>query len=131
MKDKGKLSIEPDYNNKPGVIFQPVNSTVWLRKAELPELFGVSIQKVNACLDAVLKENIIDVEESCKYELYVNRKHIRYDIREINLEVIIAMAFRMDSPNAKILREWFIRRCVYPGTNIPAPLSGTADFCLN
>jgi hypothetical protein len=116
--DKGIFKIEQGENS---IIFQPINSTVWLRKAELPELFGVNVQTINACMDSICKEKSIDIEKCCKYELYVSGKHIKYDIQEVNMEMVIAMAFRIDSYNAKVLKEWFIRRCIYGVDNIPLP----------
>ncbi|MFV0587971.1 hypothetical protein [Bacteroides reticulotermitis] len=111
---KGTLTIIMDRNNNPRVLFEPINGTVWLRKAELPSLFGARVQTIQTCLNSILKEGVIDVEKTCKYELYVRGNRVRYDVREVNLEVIIAMAFRIRSPQAEALRGWFIQRCLYP-----------------
>lgn len=129
--NKGVLRIDRDENNSLQVIFKPVNSTVWLFQSDLPALFNVSAGTIHACLDLICKEKVIDVGKSCKCDLYVRGERIRYDIREINLEVVIAMAFRIGSPHAKILREWLLRRCLYPGIDISSPLSETQNFCLN
>jgi hypothetical protein len=119
--NRGILRIDTGENNLFKVIFQPAGDTVWLRKEELASLFHVNIQVINAKLDTVFTENTVDVEKSCKYKLYAGGNRIRYDVREVNLEVVIAMAFRIASPNARILREWFIRRCIYGVDNIPLP----------
>lgn len=129
--DRGILRIEQEENNSYRIVFEPVNSTVWFFQSELPALFNVSAGTIHACLDLICKEKVIDVERSCKYDLYVRGERIRYDIREINLEVVIAMALRIGSPHAKLLREWFIRRCLYPGIDILSPLSEIQNFCLN
>jgi hypothetical protein len=97
------------------VIFEPVNGTAWLHRAELAALFGVTAQTVNACMDALFKENLADRQEACKYDLYVSGNRIRHDVREVRLDAVIAMAFRIGSPQAKILREWFIDRCLNYG----------------
>ncbi len=129
--NRGILRIDTGENKLCKVVFQPAGGTVWLRKAELPELFGVNVQTINACLDSICKEKSFDIEKCCKYELYVCGKHVRYDIREVNMEMVIAMTFRIASPNAGILREWFIRRCIHPGL-CDIPLSGVGQgFCLN
>ncbi|SHG08187.1 hypothetical protein [Dysgonomonas macrotermitis] len=113
--NKGILKIEQGENNSYKIVFEPVNATIWLRKVELPSLFDVSVQKINACLNVILKEKTLNVQETCKYDLYASGTRIRYDIREVNLEVVIAMAFRIDSRHAKVIREWIIRRCLHPG----------------
>jgi hypothetical protein len=130
-QNKGILRIEQGKNNSYWIVFEPVNATVWLRKAELASLFGVSVQKINASIDSICKEKSIDPEKSCKYDLYVRGNRIRYDIREVNLEVVIAMAFRIASPHAKLLREWFIRRCLHPGISPCLPLDTEQHFWLN
>jgi hypothetical protein len=112
--NKGKLAITIDGNGNPYVIFEPVNGTVWLYKSELPSLFCVTIQVIKAGIDSIVKENIIDVEKSSKYELYIGCRRIKYDVREVSLDIIIALAFRIDSPNAKFLREWFIEQLLCP-----------------
>ena len=127
---KGILRIDTDENNFLYVVFEPIDVTVWLRKSELPSLFNVNTQTVNSCLTSILKENIIDVKEACKYDLYVCGNRIRHDVREVNLEVILAMAFRINSPQAKILREWFIGRCLKPGL-CGFPLDMEQGFSLN
>lgn len=130
-QNKGILRIEQGENSSYRIVFEPVDSTVWLRKVELPSLFDVSIQKINSCLNAILKEKTLNVQETCKYDLYAGGNRIRYDVREVNLEVVIAMAFRIASPHAKLLREWFIRRCLHPGISPCLPLDTEQHFWLN
>ncbi|MFC4672287.1 hypothetical protein [Dysgonomonas termitidis] len=40
------------------------------------------------------------MEKSCKCDLYIRGNRIRYDIREVNLEVVIAMACRICTSGA-------------------------------
>ena len=120
---KGTLRIETDGNNPNSgkVVFEPADSTVWLHKSELPALFGVCRQKIEACMDLLLKGNFFNVDEVCRYDLYVSGNRIRYDVQEVRLEVVIALAFRIDSPHAKILREWFTGRSLQPGICVFPP----------
>ncbi len=128
---KGILRIETGEDNSTEVIFEPVNATVWLHKAELPALFGINSQKVNACINAVLNGNIADKQETCRYGLYVGGNRIKYDVCEVRLEVVITMAFRIDSFRAKILREWFITRCLNYGLCDILPVDMGQNFYLN
>ena len=111
--NKGKLAITVDDNGSPQVIFEPVNGTVWLHKSELSSLFCVTRQTVNASLNSLSRGGIVDIKKTCFSELCVSANHVRHDLREVNMEVIIAMAFQISSPQAKILRKWFVRRCLY------------------
>lgn len=117
--NKGILRIDWDENNSCQIVFEPKDSTVWLHRSELSILFEISIQAVNACIDVILKENIVDVNITCKYDLFVTGNRIKHNVQEVRLDMIIAMAFRLRSANAKILREWFIRRSLYGIDDIP------------
>lgn len=118
MKDKGILSIETDSDNRKKVIFYPVSGTVWLTKCELIELFGVYRQTVDACIDAIFKANVFHAEDNSKCHLIAStgKGGIKYDPYEFNLMFIIAMAFRVDSESAEILRKWIISRMLVEKT---------------
>lgn len=130
--EKGKLQIEIDDNNKHTIIFEPVNGTVWINKAELVELFSVYIQTINSHIEAVYKTKAFREEDTSKYDLYVSGNRIKYDMREFNLEIIIALAFRIDSWQAMVLREWFINKMLQGNSIVGYPLlSGEQDYISN
>ena len=106
--DKGILTIRTDNENHKSVMFNPINGTVWLRKCELIELFDVYRQTIDAYIQSICKSNTFDMEAVCKCNRIVKTGRIEYEPYEFSLEFIIAMAFRISSPNAKILREWAI-----------------------
>jgi hypothetical protein len=108
--DKGILTIKTDNDNNKSVVFNPANGTVWLSKCELIELFDVYRQTVDACIQGICKPNIFNMETVCKCNYIVKAGKIEYDPYEFNLEFIIAMAFRINSVNAQILREWIISK---------------------
>ena len=108
--NKGTLRIKANNTNNNSVEFIPVNGTVWLTKGELIQLFDVYRQTINACINAVLKAGTFNIEDVCKYNLIANttKNKIKYEAYEFNFEFIIAMAFRVRSENAEILRKWII-----------------------
>lgn len=122
--ERGKLQIETDDNNKHTITFEPVNATVWMNKAQLVELFGVYIQTINGHIEAIYKTKAFREEETSKYDLYVSGNRIKYDMREFNLEIIIALAFRIDSWQARVLREWVINKMIRGNSIVGYPLSG-------
>lgn len=128
--NKGKLAIATNWNGNPYVIFEPVNGTIWMHKAELPELFGLYQQTINACLYSIFKTKTFRAEEVCKYDLVVCGSKVRYDMHSFRLEVIIALAFRLHSPNAEIIRKWVISRILKSGlANLH--LSDIQNYSLN
>jgi len=54
------------------------------------------------------------MEVVCKCNCIVKAGKIEYEPYEFSLEFIIAMAFRINSPNAKILRKFFISEFLRP-----------------
>ena len=114
--DRGTLTIITNSENRKSVVFNPVNGTVWLRKCELIELFDVYRQTVDACIQSIIKANMFDMETVCKCNCIVKSGKIEYEPYEFSLEFIIAMAFRINSANAKVLREWIVRKIIHSKT---------------
>lgn len=116
--NKGILTIETDYDNRnrKSVIFNPVNGTVWLAKADLSNLFDIKQRIIDCCIEGILKTNILDIENACRYHTIVNtsRMKVKYEPYEFNLEFIIALAFRIDSEDAQVLRKWVVEQVVIP-----------------
>lgn len=128
--EKGKLSISIKADNSYTVIFRPVNNTVWINRNELCELFGIYIHQLNTCLNDLFKTNMLHLDEVCKYHRFVKNNKICYDITEVNLKVIIIIAFRLESSNAGILREWFINRML-KSDSMDFPLEDKWQYSLN
>lgn len=114
--DKGILTIITNNENRKSVVFNPINGTVWLRKCELIELFDVYRQTVDACIQSIIKANMFDMETVCKCNCIVKSGRIEYEPYEFSLEFIIAMAFRIRSANAKILRGWILGKVIHSQT---------------
>jgi hypothetical protein len=115
------------------VVFHPVNGTVWLSKCELIGLFGVYTQTINACIAAILKTEVFDPKEICKCHLIAQtgKNKIRYEPYEFNLVFIVAMAFRMDSENAEILRKWIIKQILMRNVPLSVPIMNIQDYEWN
>jgi hypothetical protein len=112
--DRGTLTIKTDNDNSKSVVFNSANGTVWLSKCELIELFDVYRQTIDACIQGICKGNMFNMEEVCKCNCIVKASKIEYEPYEFGFEFIIAMAFRINSANSKVLREWVIREILRP-----------------
>ncbi|KAA6304156.1 hypothetical protein EZS27_044201, partial [termite gut metagenome] len=53
------------------------------------------------------------------------------DITEVNLDVVVAMAFHLDSPNATLLRKWFMEQLMRPKRIDFSLLHTTQNYSLN
>lgn len=79
--------------------------SVWMTKAEIIELFGTTAGAVHTGIKAILKENVLHAYNVCKC--------IRLDSGNsadvYNLEMVVALAFRIRSQSATKLREYILR----------------------
>lgn len=110
ITNKGLLTIQINSKNEMSVVFKPVNNTVWMDRNELSELFGCYRRDIDRCIGDIFGKNMFRVEENCKYHIVAAGKRISYDITAVNLTVIITMAFRLETPQARILRMWFVEQ---------------------
>lgn len=129
--NKGTLFIDLSKGNKIEVKFHPIGGTVWMNKNELSELFGVYIPEVDACINSILEKKILYAETTCRYHLVVKKNSIKYDIKEVNMEFIIALSFSLNTLHAKILREWFLERILKQEELISSFLTTGYGFSLN
>ena len=121
--DKGTIQIEFGENHQPKVIFKPINGEVWLYNFELVELFGVYIQTINSAIVAIYKNKSYLPEDTSEYHLYQSGNTIKYDKQRFNLTIIIALAFHLDSWQAKLLREYFVSMILKGHSFVHYPLA--------
>lgn len=79
---------------------------VWMTAWEMADLFGVTVGKVNAAVKAVRKSDILNDHEICRYMRLENGFHA--DV--YSPEIIIAVAFRLNTCHAHLFRRWLVGR---------------------
>ena len=93
IDERGRLNIPTDM------------ASVWMTEAEIVELFGTTAGAVHTGIKSILKENALHDYEVCKC--------IRLDSGNsadvYNLEMVVALAFRIRSQGATKLREYILR----------------------
>lgn len=82
---------------------------VWLTQQENARLLGCFVAKVNPNIRAILKMKILDEREACQYHHYENGNSIEL----YNLEMIIALAFRIETHEAGVFRKWLIKQIIH------------------
>ena len=84
--------------------------SVWMTETEIVELFGTTAGAVYAGIKAILKENALR-----DYEV---RKCICLDSGNsadvYNMEVVIALAFRLNTYPAAVFRKWLVKTATAP-----------------
>lgn len=84
-----------------------VPDKVQMADFEIAELFGVMIPTVRANIRAILKSNIVTADLTNGATLVGNNLLPDY----YGLEMIMALAFRIHSPQAEMFRRWVIHKC--------------------
>lgn len=88
-----------------GIRVVPARGDIWMTKHEIAELLGCFVAKVAINIAAILKTGVID---ESRVRLLCRQANGNY-VELYNLEMIIALAFRIKSSNADILRGWLMR----------------------
>ena len=88
------------------VIISPVNGTIWLSQYQIAHLFDCFIAKVSSNVRSILKTSVLDERKVCRTHYYKNGD----SVEQYNLEMIIALSFRIKSSNAEIFREWMMNK---------------------
>ena len=108
-----------------GVKITLADDGIWLSQSEIAQLFDVFVSKISSNIRSVLESGVLDHSDMCRYHEHPNGK-----ITELyNLEMIAALAFRIDSPNAKIFRKWLITKTASQNADIKMNVLAFTDNC--
>ena len=96
--DRGIITI-----NETGVVTIPI-APIWMTKFEIADLFGVFSCNVRKAIHSIYKNKELNELDTMKY--LKQPDGISYDV--YNIEVIIAVAFRICSKESVLLRRFII-----------------------
>lgn len=103
--ETGFIKIIYDEGNTPSIEAELVNNTVWLTTVDLSHLLNCYIQEISVNLRSIFKKHLLWEEDvSCIYR-YTD-KGIEKQIVYYNLEVLIFLAYRIDTFEAQIFRQF-------------------------
>lgn len=96
-----KITISED-----GSVTLPSNptETVWMQDFEITELFGVILPIIKSNIRVILKSSVVKDDLQHGVVVYGNLILPAY----FGLDMIMALAFRINSPNAKLFREYIL-----------------------
>ena len=90
-----------------GKVTVPSNTAnVWMNEAELLDLFGVIAPTLRAAIKAVYKSGVLKPYEAERYIKLPNG----YDMDVYALPMVVALAFRINSPRADKVRNALLER---------------------
>ena len=91
-----------------GIVFMPLSGEVRMTAFEIASLFDVYVQTINNHTKAILKSGVIQADVSCPATLIGNT--IIPDV--YGLDMITALAFRIQSHKAEVFRSWTMRKMI-------------------
>ena len=92
------------------VVIRPSANGIWLTQAQIADLFGIFTAAVRANIRSILKNGILDEDRVSRRTRSRNGNLVeRYD-----LEMIVALAFRLKSEKAEAFRRWIVERATKP-----------------
>jgi hypothetical protein len=106
---KGELVLYTTEDGSAKFFLREQEGTVWLTQMELAELFQTSIPNVNIHIKNVLSEGELLPEATIKEDLIVRnegKRRIKRTVKLYNLEMILAVGYRVRSPRGTQFRQW-------------------------
>ncbi|MFD1199140.1 virulence RhuM family protein [Brucella gallinifaecis] len=106
---KGELILYQTEDGQAEINLRSIDGTVWLTQAELGELFDTTPQNVTLHIKSIYEDGELAEEATCKDFLQVRTEGVRTVERRIkhyNLDVILAVGYRVRSPRGVQFRRW-------------------------
>lgn len=92
-----------------------MGTNIWMTDYEITDLLGVTLSAVRSHVKSIFKSGVLPESGTYRYILLENGN--RADA--YNMEMITALAFRLNSLPAKIFREWVVKKAVTPSRSAP------------
>ena len=113
MDKENKLILYKDEEGKVSVNTRFADEDVWLTQEQLSTIYQTTQENVSMHITNIYTDNELDKEGTYKKFLLVRqegRRQVRRNIDHYNLDVIIALGYRVQSPIAVRFRRWATQR---------------------
>ena len=104
--DTPKLIIYSAKDGHPDIRLRVEGGTVWLSQLEIAELFATSKQNVSLHVRNILKDKELRKDSVVKDSLTTAADGKNYRTKLFNLEMILAIGYRVKSPRGTQFRQW-------------------------
>ncbi len=82
------------------------NETVWATQAQIAEVFGAERSVVTKHIRNILKDKELDADSVCANFAHTAHDGKVYEVQFYNLDVILAVGYRINSKRAIEFRQW-------------------------
>jgi hypothetical protein len=108
MMERGYINITENERHEFTVEAKLIDETVWLSEWQIASIFNVYTKKIEANIRSIFSSDLLNEQEVTCRHLLDNCGHKNEQFL-YNIEVVIFLAFRIASFEAKAFREWFFR----------------------
>jgi hypothetical protein len=113
MDKENKLILYKDEEGKVSVNTRFADEDVWLTQAQLAEIYQTTQENISMHISNIYTDGELDENRTVKNFLTVReegKRKVQRDIIYYNLDVIIALGYRVQSPIAVRFRRWATQR---------------------
>jgi len=107
MMNRGKITITPDRI----AVTLSADGTVWMTTEEIATIFQATVASVERRIAKLLAEGELDAREARTEEVKIHGRR-RYIVEYYNLDMVIALSYRIDTPASKAFRRWVGERVI-------------------
>lgn len=111
---RGSITIEPDHV----VVALSSDGTIRMTAEEIASMFHVTAASVERHIEKIFSECELEKRE-VRTEQHIIRSGKRYIVEYYNLDMIIALSFRIDTPPSKAFRRWITEQVVRAASTNP------------
>ena len=113
MNEKNRIILYQDDNEITRVSVRFANEDLWLTQNQLAEIYCTTQQNISQHVDNIYKDGELTIEATNKKFLLVRQegnRQVKRNIDHYNLDMIIALGYRVQSQVATRFRRWATQR---------------------
>ena len=110
---ENEILLYTDENGKTNVSVRFAEEDVWVTQAQLAEIYNTTQQNISLHIDNIYKDGELPEEGTHKDFLLVQKegqRNVKRNIAHYNLDIIIAIGYRVQSDVAVRFRKWATQR---------------------
>lgn len=112
-QEDNNIAIYQDDNGALNVSVRFAEEDVWLTQKQLAEIYATSQQNISLHIDNIYKDGELPQERTHKDFLLVQKegaRSVKRNVAHYNLDIVIALGYRVQSPTATRFRKWATER---------------------
>lgn len=113
MNNKNEIMIYEDKDGITKVNVKFMNEDIWLTQNQIAEIYKTSQQNISQHINSIYKDNELTLDSTNKKFLLVQKegtRDVKRNIDHYNLDMIIALGYRVQSAVAVRFRIWATKR---------------------